>query len=489
MSGINRFRASSLLIFFLALVQVPVPLVGQTATELTREAELRRRIEALEASRQKQLVRLEEALMGAREEVAQARARVEHSRQLQEQVLAHELQAQARARAEHSHQLQEQVLARELQVRAEAQERVGERRSRIQEQSQRVRERVREALDRARDQERRARQAVVRVRGRIRLGVSFSGTQSPELDAQGVRLESVMEETPAEEAGLEEGDIITHLNGHSLVEPLPDEDDQDFDEDGSLPSQRLSALAQELDSGDEVEVRFLRDGRSDTVTFEAAEAERRSFSIYTTGEEGGRRGILRVGPGQGGVWTFSTSGDEIIELKLSDLEDLETLEDLKIELAEMRGLDKLDNITIALSDMEEMEDLKVKLEALELDAPDIRVMARPEGRVRAYTLREGESPGVFSVLRRSGAFGLDLTEMNPGLSEYFDTDRGLLVLSVEEGSTLGLMPGDVILEVDGRGIESSADVRRILGSYEVDETISFTVVRKGQEVQVEGSIR
>jgi S1-C subfamily serine protease len=86
-------------------------------------------------------------------------------------------------------------------------------------------------------------------------------------------------------------------------------------------------------------------------------------------------------------------------------------------------------------------------------------------------------------------FGLELTELNPGLAEYFSSDEGLLVLDVDEDSTLGLMPGDVILAIDGRDVEDQGDVRRILGSYKDEETVSFTVVRKGQEIMVEGTLR
>jgi len=506
MSGFTRFRAPFFLVFLLALVQVPAPVSGQTAQERAREAELRQRIEALHASRQERLARLEEALMRAQEEVAQNREqtqqmRAEQLQEIEEAVartraqLQHSLQeqeeliARARAQAQHSEQMQEEVRARELRTRAEALRRVEERRARSEEEVQRTRERVRQVMDRVRDQERRARQVVVRMRGRIRLGVSFTGSQGEELDAQGVRLEEVIEDSPAEEAGLEEGDIITHLNGHALVEPLRDEDDQDFDEGLSLPAQRLSALAQELEAGDEIKVRYLRDGMPETVTFEAAEVERGDIRIFATGDEGLRRGVFRVRPGREGVLTLSSPGDEIIALRLSEFEDQKILEDLKIELKELEGLERLEDISIHLSELDELEDLKVRLGNLRVDAPNMRVWTHPEASYRALTLREGETPELFSILESSAGFGLDLAELNPGLAEYFSTESGLLVLDVEEDSTLGLRAGDVIQAIDGRAVESPADVRRILRSYEEGEAIAFSIVRNGQTVQVEGSIR
>ena len=89
-------------------------------------------------------------------------------------------------------------------------------------------------------------------------------------------------------------------------------------------------------------------------------------------------------------------------------------------------------------------------------------------------------------LGRNRAYGLELRELNPGLGEYFSTDRGVLVLLVDDDSGLGLRPGDVILSIGEREVEDPADVFRILRSYEDDETVLFTVMRHGQTVRVEG---
>ena len=111
----------------------------------------------------------------------------------------------------------------------------------------------------------------------------------------------------------------------------------------------------------------------------------------------------------------------------------------------------------------------------------------------------GEAPNVlfyrgggddfnFEFLGRSRVHGLDLRELNAGLAEYFSTDRGVLVLDVEEDSRLGLRAGDVILSIGDRPVEGTRDVYRILGSYEKEEAVSFSVMRQGQEMRVEGYI-
>jgi C-terminal processing protease CtpA/Prc len=485
-------------------------LQAQTAEERARledlrqrEQEIRERMELrLREVREERLVRIEEALARAREESAQAglqlremnaarleqleralaeaKAHLELTEVEEEEALARAMETQVRALDQMDERRRHfnEARARQLEAQADARAEQADARNRQEALVAQYRVRAEEARERARDQERQVRQMVVRVRARVRLGVSLDGNQGEELDRQGVKIQGVMEDTPAEEAGLREGDLITHLNGQSLLSPIPGEADEGFDEDGSLPVQRLISLAGDLEAGDEVEIRYLRDGAADTVTFEAAEIDEPSVMVYRgdTGEAGVRR-ILRVDPEGEGVWSLRLPDDELLELKLSELKSLEDLEDLRIDLRDLHV------------DLEALEDLELRAKDLNLDTPRIRITSSPEGLVRGYALRGGESPLAYNIIGRGNAYGLQLTEINPGLAEYFSSEVGLLVLEVEEGSTLGLSPGDVILAIGGREVEEQGDVRRILRSYEKEETVSFTVVRKGREMTVEGTIR
>jgi membrane-associated protease RseP (regulator of RpoE activity) len=101
---------------------------------------------------------------------------------------------------------------------------------------------------------------------RPRIGVSVDAGQDDAVSAQGARVTAVMEDGPAAEAGLQEGDVLTHVDGRSLLEPLGGDIEREFDLDRSLPVQRLLAIARDLDSGANIEVRYLRDGRPMTAT-------------------------------------------------------------------------------------------------------------------------------------------------------------------------------------------------------------------------------
>ena len=379
MSGFTRFRGSSTLMLGLVLLSMPTSIGAQTAEARAREQEILQRMEErLQVIQEERLVHIEEAL----------------------------------ARAKEAQHRQKEAQLRYAEVR-----------------------------ERAQEQLRKAQQVVVRVRARVRLGVSLDGSQGDELDGQGARIQSIIEDTPAEEAGLREGDIITHLNGHNLLDPIADEDEKELEADGSLPVQRLIALARELDAGDEVEIRYLRDSEARAVTFEAAEIDEPSFTVLR-GDMGKLEGFFRFDPEMRGAWSFTIPDKNHFEFEDFDFPD-----------------------------------------------PALHLGYAPERMVRGFNLRRGGSPMVYGIMGRMAGFGLELTELNPGLAEYFSTDEGLLVLDVDEDSTLGLRPGDVILAIDGRDVEDRGDVRRILGSYKDEETVSFSVVRKGQEILVEGSIR
>ena len=88
----------------------------------------------------------------------------------------------------------------------------------------------------------------------------------------------------------------------------------------------------------------------------------------------------------------------------------------------------------------------------------------------------------------SGERGLDLVELNPELGSYFGTEEGVLVADVEDDSSLGLRPGDVIVAVGERRVDDIARLHRILDSYEDDEKIRLRVWRDGAETTVTGTI-
>ena len=86
--------------------------------------------------------------------------------------------------------------------------------------------------------------------------------------------------------------------------------------------------------------------------------------------------------------------------------------------------------------------------------------------------------------------GAEFEEMNEGLSGYFGTDDGALVLKVSPGTPAdraGLRPGDVVLEANGLEIDSVDDLREVLVRAQRSRTRSvlIDILRQRQRQEVE----
>jgi S1-C subfamily serine protease len=104
---------------------------------------------------------------------------------------------------------------------------------------------------------------------RARLGITVQTKADPETDRYGAKIVSVVEDGPADEAGIKEGDIITRFGSTSLAGAKPEDHDENSEVSG--PGLRLVELAQDLDEGDTVKVEYRRDGSSHTATIVAEE--------------------------------------------------------------------------------------------------------------------------------------------------------------------------------------------------------------------------
>lgn len=84
-----------------------------------------------------------------------------------------------------------------------------------------------------------------------------------------------------------------------------------------------------------------------------------------------------------------------------------------------------------------------------------------------------------------GAWGyMQLTQLTPGLGQYFGTDKGLLVVRAPRDAALKLQDGDVILKVGDREPATPAEAVRILYSYAPGTTLTLHVLRKGKPLSL-----
>jgi membrane-associated protease RseP (regulator of RpoE activity) len=85
---------------------------------------------------------------------------------------------------------------------------------------------------------------------------------------------------------------------------------------------------------------------------------------------------------------------------------------------------------------------------------------------------------------RGGFLGVATMGLGEQLAEYFQVpeDQGVLVTRVVEDSPAadaGLQAGDVIVAVDGKDIEDSGDLRRRVRGHDPGDTVEIEVIRKG----------
>jgi predicted metalloprotease with PDZ domain len=259
---------------------------------------------------------------------------------------------------------------------------------------------------------------------RARIGVSL------EENADGARIREVAEDSPAADAGLQAGDVITRVEGRSLLEPLADAArERRIDETGDVAVQRLMAMAQDWEVGTAVEVEYLRG------------AERRTVEISP--EENPARFSIVGGPGR--VRVFGDGDRPFVDAFGPD----------------GRARVLLDSIA-------------------NFEFP------REAFRFSTACRRDADALVFFGG---NCVDGVHLVELNPELGGYFGATSGVLVTEVDDSSNLGLQAGDVLLSIDGRAVTTPEQVTRILSSYSGSEEIRIRIRRHDQETEVTGTRR
>jgi len=273
---------------------------------------------------------------------------------------------------------------------------------------------------------------------RARLGFS-ANMRARETDSIGVLVQAVAPNGPAARAGLRSGDIITQLNGLSLVVPGRTDGSE-----VSLPGLRLSELATDLEPGDSVSLAFRRGTQRRTI-------------LVVAGEE---PAFMWGGPdGPLGYLTGDDPENQFFRLQ--------------VERTPGYGVAGLDSLRIQLDGASPGE----------LGGPDGAMRLRIDSmRIRERT--RFPSPMMFMV--GSPLADLELVPLNPDLGRYFGTKEGILVINVPAGSQLRLKPGDVVLRVNGRAPSNPVHLLKILRSYDPGESVQLEIMRMKKRETIVG---
>ncbi|TPW17101.1 MAG: PDZ/DHR/GLGF domain-containing protein [bacterium] len=99
-------------------------------------------------------------------------------------------------------------------------------------------------------------------------------------------------------------------------------------------------------------------------------------------------------------------------------------------------------------------------------------------------------PGVMDLheltqLGGRGRLGIEIQDLNADIAPYFgvENSKGALVWRVREESPAdlaGLKAGDVIVEIEGKAIDSTSELREAMADQEDGDSVAITWLRRGQ---------
>lgn len=281
----------------------------------------------------------------------------------------------------------------------------------------------------------------------------------------------VLEGSPAERAGLQEGDTLTTIEGRSLTSP----------EGGA----RFGMLR----PGTPVKLGVRRGGKE--VSIEIVPAERPAYGITDLGPLHLELDTLHLRAQR----LAKTLHDSVVRLQLDVLRP--RMEALRVQMDSLRTHFLLEQKKFAkeqarLAKEQQLlakvlaDSLRARFDSLrpKLDSVARFIVPRVAPEVAGFDYVYTWGGTAFAGL--SAVAGAQMMKLAGDLQDYFaGAEAGVLVLRVMEGTPaerVGLRAGDVIVSAGGSAVEDVPDVRRAFRV--VGEPVELEVVRKGKKIRL-----
>ena len=85
-------------------------------------------------------------------------------------------------------------------------------------------------------------------------------------------------------------------------------------------------------------------------------------------------------------------------------------------------------------------------------------------------------------------FGWSIIDISESDSRRYNMPMGAYVIDVQDGSAAdkaGIQLRDIVIELDGEKVSSTADINALMSNYKAGDTVTLTINRKGEDVKVD----
>jgi C-terminal processing protease CtpA/Prc len=387
------------------------------ATSRTEDEQLRARLEA----------EYEKAMSAAEQQQLTAEASMNKAR---EQL---ELAAEQRASAER--QSAEAQSAQEAEM-AKMYEELNNARRQLQETSREI-ARVNREVARARV-DRHASSLVVRTSERPVIGVILG-----DADDKGVEILGVSPDGPSERAGIKKGDVIVALDGRKLSAI----------EDSDNPREGLRIALRDIKADQPLVIAVNREGQTLDLTVVPEVREPLTWQTITRFPTAPTAPATPAAPG---------APEKVITIEHIVVPEIDTAA-MSAQIEQMRS---------------EIEKRRAVREASRLAPVDGAWGIEFDEMSELGHLALQDTEIWFGLPM---AQGLQLAEIDPGLGEYFKTDRGVLVLKARADNGLQLKSGDVILQVGDTEVNTPAEFMRALRGFDSGDELVMDIKRNRKD--------
>ena len=283
---------------------------------------------------------------------------------------------------------------------------------------------------------------------RAYLGVSLESTDD------GVSIAAVSETSPAAEAGLQVGDIITAVNSEAVAEPAD-----------------VAAAIRDLAIGDSVTLSITRDGEAQDIEVTLGSMMNQMSTMLGDAVvyDGENWQVLSLSEDNALAAAGVQAGDVITAID-GNVYDPSGLN------AYLDGLADDATVTLTIERNGETQDITVN--AADLDA------------LNAFGFgfgRRGEGMPGFGFDGPRGQFNFAPGTVRLGVA-YEDQDNGALINEVVADSPAaeaGLQAGDVVTAVNGDPVDAERTLRERLLAYDPGDTITLDVLRDGETMSTD----